>query len=230
MSTEKAPAPSDPLSRKRLNRLIVIGAGGLGREVAHLARHVGKDRFERDWRFAGFLDDRTQLLEGTTTHRRILGRVGEFRPRPRDRFLCAVGNPIERLRYAGVVRSQGGQFINLIASEALVVLRNRMGTGVIIGPFAIVSCDVTIGDDVHVQGHGTVGHDVVLGDGCHVGAYVFLGGGCRIGRGALLHPHATVLPGITVGDGAVVGAGSVVTQPVAAGETVFGVPAQRVRS
>lgn len=48
----------------------------------------------------------------------------------------------------------------------------------------------------------------------------------RIGKHAIVHPHATILPGIHIGDAAVVGAGSVVVKDVPAGASVFGNPAR----
>jgi acetyltransferase-like isoleucine patch superfamily enzyme len=48
----------------------------------------------------------------------------------------------------------------------------------------------------------------------------------RIGEFAIVHPRATILPGVSVGDNAVIGAGAVVLKDVPAGATVFGNPAK----
>ena len=45
----------------------------------------------------------------------------------------------------------------------------------------------------------------------------------------LIGSHAVVLPGMKIGAGATIGAGAVVVKNVAAGETVFGVPAVRLK-
>ena len=49
-------------------------------------------------------------------------------------------------------------------------------------------------------------------------------------RGRVVDSQGGVLPGVAIGDGAVIGAGSVVTRDVAAGVTVAGNPARRLRS
>ncbi len=45
----------------------------------------------------------------------------------------------------------------------------------------------------------------------------------------MIHPSATILPGLNIGDEAVIGAGSVVLNDVKEGDTVFGVPARVVK-
>src|SRR3954471_9845248 len=87
------------------------------------------------------------------------------------------------------------------------------------------------------------GMGVVIGETAEVGDDVYLYhqvtlGGTSSARGAKRHPTvgngvivgagAKILGNITVGDGARVGANAVVIQPVAAGETVVGIPARPV--
>jgi acetyltransferase-like isoleucine patch superfamily enzyme len=53
-----------------------------------------------------------------------------------------------------------------------------------------------------------------------------LAGGVIVGENAFLGAGAVVLPGIEIGAGAVLAAGAVVTDRVAPGTTVAGVPAR----
>ncbi len=61
-------------------------------------------------------------------------------------------------------------------------------------------------------------------EGAELGRAIVIGRNVWIGAGAI------VLPGARIGDDAIVGAGAVVTRDVAAGATVAGVPARRVRT
>jgi acetyltransferase-like isoleucine patch superfamily enzyme len=54
--------------------------------------------------------------------------------------------------------------------------------------------------------------------------------GCEIADEVFIGSGVTVVGGISIGKGARIGAGSVVIGPVKAGETVFGNPAQTVKS
>ncbi len=86
------------------------------------------------------------------------------------------------------------------------------GMGVVIGETAEVGNDVTLYHQVTLGGT-SLGHGKrhpTLGDGVIVGA------------------GAKILGDIMIGDGARVGANAVVTQPVAAGVTVVGIPARPV--
>jgi acetyltransferase-like isoleucine patch superfamily enzyme len=54
--------------------------------------------------------------------------------------------------------------------------------------------------------------------------------GVTIEDEAFIGSGVTIVSGVTIGKGARVGAGSVVIAPVKAGETVFGNPAQSIKS
>lgn len=210
--------------------VIIISAGAQGREYFHLLKGIAEARPKCPWEIKGFLDDRPEILAGRWCDAPILGSVEDYSPAAEDVFLCSIGSPRDRRKYAAAMRAKGGEFININCSRPSVVESgNRFGSGILIGSFCTLSCDISVGDDTCMTSHVTVGHDVVIGQACQVGAYTFIGGGAKIGDGVTLHPHSCISPGAVVEDGATVGAGSVVLKHVPAGETVFGVPAQIVR-
>lgn len=132
----------------------------------------------------------------------------------------------------------------------------RLGEGVFLAPSAVVTGDVTLGDDVsfwfHTVARGDVNHitigartniqdgsvlhvthethPLVIGSGVVVGHAAVLHG-CTVENGALIGIGARVLDGAVVEAGAQVGAGAVVTpgQRVPAGHLVLGLPAKVVR-
>lgn len=206
-------------------RLIIISAGAFGREIRDIAAGIESVSGEScPWHLAGFLDDR-QLLPGAVP---VLGSPVDYHPQCNDVFVCAIGNVVQRAKYASMLRERGGQFAVLVEPSSKIGGQTDLGSGCVVGPFCVVSCNVRAGEDCILTSHVTVGHDVRLGSSCHVGAYVFLGGGAVLGEQVTIHPHATLLPGVRIGDGAIIGAGSVVVRSVPAGLTVFGVPATAV--
>jgi sugar O-acyltransferase (sialic acid O-acetyltransferase NeuD family) len=205
--------------------LIIISAGALGREVRDLAAGIETEQGEKcPWRLKGFLDDRDLSPGGIP----ILGSPASYEPKKSDVFICAIGDPVQRTKYSSILRERGGQFVVMVEPSSKIGGRTDLGSGCVVGPFCVLSCDVKAGEDTIITSHVTVGHDVRLGSSCHVGAHVFLGGGVVVGNQVTIHPHATLLPGVRIGDGATIGAGSVVMRSVSEWLTVFGMPAMSV--
>lgn len=108
----------------------------------------------------------------------------------------------------------------------------RMLTGIEIHPAAQIGQGLFIDHGMGV----VIGETAEIGDDVYLYHQVTLGGtsserGKRhptLGNNVIVGAGAKILGAITVGDGARVGANAVVVQPVAAGETVVGIPARPI--
>lgn len=210
-----------------MKSLIIIGAGGFGREVLAWARQTYD--FESEWTFGGFLDDNPDALRGFDYREQVIAAVANYSPKPGDFFLCAVGQPKLKERMVQPVLEKGGRFTSLIHPSVIIGHNVSIGQGAILCPRVVLTSDIVVGDFVSLNVGTAVGHDVIIGDWCQASAFCDLTGASRIGRKVFLGSRASVLPKVSVGDEAVVGAGSVVLRPVKPGQTVFGVPASPVR-
>lgn len=209
-----------------MNKLIIIGARGFGREVYHLATQCAG--YMHDYEVDGFLDDKADALAGFAGYPPILGPVETYTVKKNDIFVCALGDVKWRQHYVKIIREAGGRFQSLVHPEAVLSPNTTIGMGCVILAYAYISCDVTIGDFAVLQPFAAVGHDAKIGSFSHLNAYAFMGGGALLEEGVTLHTGAKVLPHKKVGAWATVGAGSVVLRNVKPGITVFGAPAMSI--
>ncbi len=208
----------------RLKDALIISAGGFGRSVYNIMQSDIANGV--DWAVTGFLDNRGDLAASTPLP--VLGDPLTWQASPHEEFLCALGEPAQRRRFAAPLLAQGATFMSLCTGlhKAIGV---EMGAGCLFEPEVRMGVDTRLGDFVFVQSTSVIGYEVQIGDYTTIGSFVFVGGGARIGSDVIIHPHATILPRVTVGDGAVIGAGAVVMADVPPGVTMIGNPAKIFR-
>lgn len=210
-----------------LQQLVIIGAGGFGRETLSWARQ--STGFETEWTIKGFIDDNLDALAGKNTPARVIGRLDDYAPAPGDVFICAIGQPPMRRKAQELITARGGEFINVIHRTTVMADNVTLARGVLLCPYTVVTANATIGDGVAVNLHSSVDHDAVIGRWCQINCYCDLTGGVVLEDEVFLGSHASVLPGVHVGARAVIGAGAIVNRDVSPGVTVVGVPARPLR-
>jgi sugar O-acyltransferase (sialic acid O-acetyltransferase NeuD family) len=206
--------------------LVILGAGGMGQEVADLV-HAGAADGAR-WRLIGFVDDDTALhgqevlgLPVLGDHRWLSGR--------RAALAIGVGAPAARRRAWAVAQSVGAfEAPALVHPTAYVGLACELGEGTVVGAHATLTADVGVGRFGLVNIGATVSHNARLGDFATVAPGAHLAGNVHLGEGADVGIGASVTQGNTIGAWAIVGAGTVVIADVPADTTVVGCPARIV--
>jgi len=204
--------------------VLIINAGGFGRAMAMVAK--SDPAHEKVWRVRGFLDGRAGLKQ--IAELPILGDPLTHRYQSPQILVCALGDPLQRRKYAQPLLDQGADFMNLMP-DLHRSDRVKMGVGCLFERHVSIGPDAELGSFVIVLSNTILGYDVQVGSYSTIGSFVFIGGGAQIGENVVIHPHAVILPKVKIGDGVVVGAGSVVIGNVPAGVTVFGNPAKRFR-
>lgn len=204
-------------------RLILVGAGGFGRELYFWAEDCHKAGTLPA--LAGFVDDTIQELPGSYNLPRLAG-LQDYTPSPGDLFLVALGNPVSKRRVVELLKARGGNFATLRHPTTTVVRTASIGEGVIMCPYTMAMPDTRIERFATLINFSGLGHDSMCGEFTTLSSLVDVMGYARIGKDVMVGSGARLLPKISVGDGATIGAGSVVVRSVKPGMTVFAPPAK----
>jgi hypothetical protein len=213
--------------------LVVIGAGGFGREALDVVEAVNRASESPVFLVLGVLDDAPNqsnierlACRGVT----YLGAVDAWLADGNEAAIAlGVGSPTIRERLHGRLSARGVEFATVVHPSATCGSSVLLGSGSILCAGAQVSTNVDLGRHVHVNPNATVGHDAIIGDFVSINPGAIVSGDCRIERGTLVGAGAVVLQGRTVGQQSVVGAAACVVEDVAGGVTVVGVPAVDLR-
>lgn len=188
-----------------MQKLVVIGAGGLGREVAWVIERINSVR--PTFELMGFLDDDSSLHDTTICGAKVLGSSDDI-PEGAS-AICAVGN--NRIRYDKTrnLIARGIRLATVIDPCASVAPSAKIGAGSYIGIGATVSVDTELGASTIVNHHACIGHDVKSDDACQFCPGCCISGNCRFGKRVLVATLSGTIPGKRAGDDAVIGAGVV---------------------
>lgn len=210
--------------------ICIVGAGSLGREIVGWMLH---DR-AGFWSIYGPQD----IIFADALVREPVTVCGQVFPvwwplhlaamRAEGPAIVAVASPQVRERMTSEITAGGLRPRGFVHSSAVISDHQHLSTDLLALPGAVISVSVKSGRGLILNTHASIGHDCTVGDFCTLDSYATLCGGVTIGDRVRIHTGAKVLPGVRIGDDAVIGAGAVVAADVAAGETVFGVPARRV--
>jgi sugar O-acyltransferase (sialic acid O-acetyltransferase NeuD family) len=203
--------------------LVIVTAGGFGRELAAYARDAG---FE----VKGFLHDLEaypgSLDDYPTERDQVLGSIDGYEIEPGDSFAIGLGDVAPRVEAAERLVTRGAELATVIHPSAWVAPSARVGAGVAVCPFACVGPDAEVGDLGLLNVYASAGHDARLGRASVLAPYGVVGGHGVLEDEVFLATHAVVAPRRRVGEGSVVSAGSVALRDVPPRSLALGNPAR----
>ena len=205
--------------------IIIIGAGGFGREVLQWIKDY--NRIKPSWHILGFLDDNLHALDKLECDYKVIGTIKDWEPNENQWFVMAVANPKTKQAIAESMKAKGAVFTSLIHPSAYISEFALVGEGLVMYPNSVITVNTRIGDFVTLLS-SEIGHDAVIGNYSTISSYCDITGGVKLGERVFLGSHVTIVPKRKIGDDAYIAAGSVVISNIKSGTRVFGNPAVKM--
>jgi sugar O-acyltransferase (sialic acid O-acetyltransferase NeuD family) len=212
-------------------RIVIVGASGQARELAWYLDEI--NALQNSYQLLGFVISDLAARTSRDSGERILGDYDWLAAHANevDALALGIGTPSARLKVGGELQALFPRLEWPAIVHPSVQYDSgttTLGLGVMVGAGVVATVNVHIGPFAMLNFGCTVGHEARVGRAAVIHPGANLSGGVVVGDGALVGAGAVVLPYRSIGAGARVGAGAVVTQDVAPGATVVGVPARAV--
>ena len=211
-----------------MKELLIVGTGGFAREVYwHAHNSLG---YGTEFIIKGFLEGNIPLDHSKygLLPAQVLENVLNYKISRNDVFVLALANSKLKELLAGMIESNGGEFINLIHKTAMVSDTAKLGIGIILCQFTSISCNTVVGNHAMLNAYSSLGHDAEIGNYSSIMGHVDITGNVSVGTHTFWGSGSRALPSSKIGNYATVGAGSVVIRKVKEGKTVFGIPAMEI--
>lgn len=206
--------------------LIILGAGGMGRQVYFFAKSC--TGYQKEYTIKGFLDDNPHAMDGFDTFPPLLGTISDYQIQKNDVFFNSIGDVKAKKICINKILKRGGEFITLIHPTATISEGSKVGKGCMFSVRSGMGVESEVGDFCLVQDNAIIGHNVYVGNFARIDCNVVLIAGVSIEDDVCIHTSSVVNHNIHIGKGATVGALSFVIRNVKPGTTVLGNPAKKV--
>lgn len=214
------------MSKGEVKPLIIVGAGGLGREVAWLVEDINKNTPQ--WNLLGFVDD--GVSGSTVEGYPVLGNVDSlFYMEPLPWVIVAIANASVRKRIVEKIQQQGMSMATLIHPSIQSSRFVEIGQGSIICAGSVLTTNITLGLYSIVNPNCFIGHDTVLQNYVSLMPGVHVAGEVKLGEGVYMGLHSCVINRTSIDEWSIIGAGATVVSDIPPNSLAIGVPARVVK-
>jgi sugar O-acyltransferase (sialic acid O-acetyltransferase NeuD family) len=211
-----------------MGNIIIIGAGGFGREVKCLIDEINNFNNKNYYNILGFVDDGLEC--NTKIHGlNVLGNLDYILSlKEKPSLVFGIGNPITKEK----IFKKFEEFDFPIIKHPSISLEGKnidIGKGSIICQGSILTCDIVISEFVTINLSCTIGHDTKVGNFSSLMPAVNLSGEVEIEKSVFIGTGVKIINQITIGAKTIIGAGAVVSKSLPSNCTALGIPARPIK-
>jgi len=207
-----------------MKSVVIVGAGGFGREVLEIFKDANKQK--KTWDILGFIDSNNELHGKRINNYPVLGGLNWFENHQNVACVCAVGEPKTKKKVIDELHRMNVQFCNAIHPSVIMSEFVEFGEDVIIGAGTILTVNIKIGSHVIINLNCTIGHDSIIEDYCSIMPTVKINGNNHLHQGVYVGTGSTFIHQVTVGAWTTIGAGAVVVSDIPEHVLAIGLPAK----
>src|SRR6478672_11038479 len=185
--------------------IVIIGAGGFGREVKIIIDAINK--ISKHYNFLGFYDD--GIEKGKIINNfPVLGNLSDLNAVQSETAVAlGIGNPQTKSKIVGLLQNPNLWFPTLIHPHTTISDDEiRIGQGSIICAGTIITCNIKIGQFVTLNLLCTVGHDAIIDDYASFMPSVNISGEVHIEEKVYVGTGASIINQLSIGPSTVIGA------------------------
>ncbi|MNK00935.1 putative acetyltransferase EpsM [compost metagenome] len=171
------------------NDIVIIGAGGVGREIASILKNDSRINFN----LKGFIDD--TIPTGTLINgKSVLGGIEWLKNNNKLAAVIAIGNPEVRKGIIEVLKSMDIFCPTIIHPNVSIhdMENVKIGQGCYIADGCIFTTNIVIEDYCFINTSCTLQHDTFIESNSVLMPGVRITGGAKIGSGTFVFPNCVI--------------------------------------
>lgn len=209
------------LMAEPMSEIIIIGAGGHAAELNDYLR-VSELKFGvKEYSLLGFIDDSPANFARYRLSAPLLGNLFDHKVRTDCMYLLGIGDIEVRKPIVDRFLNEGARFASFIHPSSSISESARVGTGVVVAPYANLGPNVQIGDFTLVNARSSVAHDSVVGRYNILCPNVCFSAFTEVGDENLFGINSATIPDIHVGNRNRIAAGMILDKDVSDDSVVF---------
>jgi sugar O-acyltransferase (sialic acid O-acetyltransferase NeuD family) len=203
-------------------KIIIIGAGGFGREVLWTITECNNESIKYD--ILGFVDDDPNLHNKQISNLPVLGDIDWILSSSLNDvgFVIAIGENKIRKKIVQRLKHKNLKFPIIIHPSSHCASSVNLMEGTIIQAGSIISVDVSIGKHSYINFNCTIGHDTIIDDFVTLSPGVNISGTNKIKTGVMIGTGAATKQNISIGEWSIIGGGTMIGKNISSYSVYYG--------